>query len=151
TMMFEPALEITSLIEVSAVETVSPSAAPLTTVGALVSSENFRAPCFDSIARRNSMPALGFFAFEGTTHDSDAWIRAEPAGILSLLLTSQFASIVSWKPGGILRPPAGSRLSVGSDLPLISLSSQEPTGMNAALPSKNACCDWRCERPSEPG
>ena len=59
--------------------------------------------------------------------------------------------MVSSKPGGILRPPAGSRSSPGVGGEDISLSNQVPTGMNAALPSRNACCDWRCERPSEPG
>ena len=72
-MVLSPTPLITLLIEVSAVPApVTESAPPLTTVGALVSSENLAAPALDSMARRNSMPPGAFLALVGTIQDSAA-------------------------------------------------------------------------------
>src|SRR5262245_24713392 len=136
-MTLAPTPLMTLLIEARAVPPDTASAPPLSTVGALVSSENLPAPSLESMARRNSMPPFGLFALAGTIHDSAAYVRAAPYCILSLLVTSQQGNMVISKPGGIFRPPLGSRLSFGSDGELISLSNQVPTGMNAARPSRN--------------
>src|SRR5690242_11701403 len=65
-----PALFISPLADVKAVESVTLSPEPFVEVSEWVSEANFAAPSLDSIARRNSMPPAGFALFFGTIHPS---------------------------------------------------------------------------------
>src|SRR5688572_28720001 len=111
--------------DVSALEMVRPSAAPLTTGSDLVSSANLRAHSLLSMSRRNSSPPAEFLPLAGTMKPSPGAACTVPCLALSDEVRSHGAATASLAVPMVL---------------VISPSSHEPHQMNRALLSMTACC-----------
>src|SRR3954447_4650888 len=112
-----------------------PSVAPFTIVGEPVSSVNLPAASFDSMIRRYSRPPALFFAFSGTMKFSPAAMRVQSTGSFAPSRSGVYVAVV--------------RKSFGAT-GFCSFSSQEPDGMNAALPWFHWVWDWMWSSPSVP-
>ena len=91
-----------------------------------------------SMMRSSSIPPSAFRALRGTMYGSPPEAQMVPYGILSEADRLDGA------------PTARSKCGFFAICLADSFSTQEPFGMNSALPSAHAFCDWRWSRPGEP-
>ena len=114
-----------------------PSVPPLNAVSDFTLLVKFFDDASLSMMRSCSMPPSAFFALAGTMKGSPPEAQMVPKGSLSELSRPEGAR------------DAQSR-SPSAMIFAASFSTQEPFGMNSALPSVHAVCDWMWSRPGVP-